>query len=195
MAALCDESDKSSPVPIEGVDPHIFSWMLLYIYGGKIRADEWKVSAKDFIDAADRYGVKTLKIEAEAWYVKYLKITKDNVVDTLVYAEQKNCFLLKEAATNFIMNHAQEVLESDAFENIPNSASVMREMVSLIAIYNRQGDIKKDLDDPAKLSINELRAKLYHKGEDFDGPRKRLIAQLSEFEPYKKRLKPSEEQH
>ena len=66
----------------------------------------------------------------------------------------------------------------------------MREMVSLIAINFRQGDVKKDLKDPVKLSINELRAQLYDKGDDIDGPRKRLNDQLAEYKPSKKKLKP-----
>ena len=73
LAALCEECDKSTPVPIEGVDPHIFRRMLLSIYGGIVTASEWKDHAKDFIDAADRYGVKNFKIEAEAWYVSTSK--------------------------------------------------------------------------------------------------------------------------
>ena len=63
-----------------------------YIYGGKIGASEWKENSKDFINAADLYGVKDFKIESEAWYVKFLKITVDNVVEELVYADKKNLF-------------------------------------------------------------------------------------------------------
>jgi len=165
-------------VPIPDIDPQVFRQMLWYIYGGKIRAAEWKVRAKDFIDAADRYGLKNLKIEAEAWYVKHLEITKDNVVNTLVYAEEKNCFLLKEVATNFVLNNANEVLASESFEDIPESKIFVREIISLAATSNRQDEAKRDLEDPRKLSINELRAQLYDQGKDIDGPRNRLIAQL-----------------
>ena len=108
--------------------------------------------------------------------MKHLKIAVENVIDTLVYAEQKNCFLLKEAATNFILKNTQEVLESDAFGNIPESKSFVREIFSL-AINNQVG-AKKDLDDPTQLSINELRAKLRDVGLDIDGPRNRKIALL-----------------
>ena len=125
--------------------------------------------------------MKNLKIEAEAWYVKHLKITKDNVVDTLVYADEKNYFLLKEVATNFVLNNANEVLASESFEDIPESKIFVREIISLAATNNRQGDdTKKELDDPTKLSINELRAKLHDEGKDFDGPRNELISQLIE---------------
>ncbi|KAL7532049.1 hypothetical protein ACHAXR_004401, partial [Thalassiosira sp. AJA248-18] len=102
LASLCAEYDKLTPVPISDIDPQVFRQMLYYVYGGTISAAEWKVHSKDLIDAADRYGVVNLKIEAEAWYVKHLKITVENVIDSLAFADEKNCFLLKEVATDFI---------------------------------------------------------------------------------------------
>ncbi|KAL7525513.1 hypothetical protein ACHAXR_002017, partial [Thalassiosira sp. AJA248-18] len=125
LASLCEEYDKSTPVPIMGIDPYVFRQMLYYIYGGNITAAEWKNRSKDLIDAADRYGVKNLKIEAEAWYVNHLKITVENVIVTLAYADEKNCFLLKEAATNFIVKNTNDVLASDSFQSIPNSINVI----------------------------------------------------------------------
>ena len=104
------------------------------------------------------------------------------MIDSVLYAEEKNCFLLKEAATNFIVKNAQEVIASESFQNIPNSTSFVREILSLVATNSTQGDAKKDLDDPTHLSINELRAKLYDKGEDIDGPRNELISQLMQLQ-------------
>ncbi|KAL7524181.1 hypothetical protein ACHAXR_000468 [Thalassiosira sp. AJA248-18] len=144
--------------------------MLYFIYGGNITAAVWKAYSKDLIDAADRYGLKNLKIEAEAWHVKHLKITVDNVIDTLAFADRKNCFLLKETATDFILSNGKEVLASESFQSIPESKSVMREIISLAAMKCR-GDGKRELEDPTKLSINELRAELYKWGGDIDGPR------------------------
>ena len=176
LASLCEECDGSTPVPI--VCPAGgFHYMLYHIYGGNITAVYWKEHARDFIDLADRYGVKNLKIEAEAWYVKDLKITVDNVIDALVYAEEKNCFLLKEVTTNFILNNASEVLASESFDNIPESKSFVREII-LVATMNSNGEAKKNFEDPTHLSINELRARLHDKGKDFDGPRNRLISLL-----------------
>lgn len=102
----------------------------------------------------------------------------DTVVDELLRADELNCFLLKEVATNFILTHAKEVLASPSFENIPESKSVVREIFSLM-VMSREGEGRKDRSDPANLTINELRAKLYDMGEDFDGPRNALIARLT----------------
>ena len=193
LASLIHDCDKSTPVPIEGVDPQAFRQMLYYIYGGNIAGAEWKDLAKDLIDVADRYGIKNLKIEAEAWYEKHLKITVDNVVDTLLYADQKNCFLLKEAAMNFILKNARQVLVSESFEKICQEPSILREIREMDTTNNSHG-ITTRMAMLTKFSINELRAKLYDLGKDIDGPRKRLIEQLEaeeELEKKNKKLKPS----
>jgi len=151
--------------------------MLSYIYGGSIASAEWKEHSKDFIDAGDRYGVTNFKIEAEAWYVTYLNITLDNVIEMMLYADEKNCFLLKEAAACFILENGKEVIASDSFDDIPESKSIIREIITL-ATMRKQGKIKKELEDLTELSINDLRARLSMEGKDIDGPRQRLISRL-----------------
>ena len=190
MALLGNTYKKSTPVPITDVDPHIFHQMLFYVYGGNIPAKEWREKSKDYIDAADRYGVKNLKIEAEAWYAKYCEITLDNVIDELLYADEKNCFLMKELAMQFIMKNAKEVLETKSFEKIPESKDITREIFTLIAMNNqaREGG---NLQDPTRLSINELRARVYARGKDIDSPRKTLIEHL---QPKNKKLKVSQDE-
>mmetsp|Transcript_10007 Transcript_10007/g.18315 ORF Transcript_10007/g.18315 Transcript_10007/m.18315 type:complete len:414 (-) Transcript_10007:164-1405(-) len=185
LASLCEGQDTSSStttpvVPISDIHPEIFHQMLQYVYGGEIAAAEWETRSKDFIDAADRYGVTNLKIEAEAWYVKHFEMTVENVIDTLLYADDARCFLLKEVCTKFILENVKEVIASDSFESITQSTSVMREILSLASMNKKkQGDgKKKGIEDLNKLSINELRAKLYDRGEEFDGPRETLIALL-----------------
>mmetsp|Transcript_4693 Transcript_4693/g.10096 ORF Transcript_4693/g.10096 Transcript_4693/m.10096 type:complete len:404 (+) Transcript_4693:314-1525(+) len=183
LASLCEDCDESEPVPIVDVEPHVFKLMLYYIYGGEITAAEWKDRSRELIDAADRYGLKNLKIEAEAWYAKHHTITLRNVIDTLQYADEKNCFLLKEGAMNFILNNAREVLASDSFGEMPESRSIVREIISVATakMHGGGGDVaskRKSLEDPTVLSINELRAILYDQGKDIDGPRNRLVAQL-----------------
>ena len=178
LASLCDEYDKSSPVPISDIAPKIFRQMLYYAHGGKISTAEWKYRSKDFIDTADKFGLHALKIEAEAWYVEHLILTVDDVVEALIYADDKDCALLKEAAMDFMLKNAKEVLVSDSFERIPESKTVMRELM-LVASMKKQDDAKKDREDHMKLSINDLRAKLNAKGEDVDGPRETLICRLT----------------
>ena len=151
--------------------------MLRYVYGGHLSASNWEIWAKELLEAADKYGLKSLKIEAEAWYVKYLQLTVDSAIEELVYAEKMNCFLLKEAAMDFILKNSKEVIASDSFKKMPETKSIMKELL-MVATMNMQDDDKKDLEEPTKLSINELRAKLDSEGGDIDGSRETMLAQL-----------------
>ena len=56
-------------VPINDITPEIFRHLLHYIYGGTVEDKDLDESAKDIIDAADRTGVVSPKMEAEAYYI------------------------------------------------------------------------------------------------------------------------------
>jgi len=104
---------------VSGVDHIIFWAVLRYIYGHSLNDVGWEKESINLIDAADRFGVTTLKIEAEVRHLKYCsKFTVDNAVDTLLYADSKQCALLKEGAMNFILDNAADILETDAFKNM-----------------------------------------------------------------------------
>lgn len=178
LASLCEDSDGSTPVQITNIDAIVFHHLLYYIYGGKIDRDVWKEHSRELIDAADWIGLNDLKIEAEAWYVEHHKITLENAVGELLYADEKNCFLLRERASSFLLNNMEDVIKSKSIENVLDSKSAMMELFSLVAMNNqRQAD---NLTNPESLSVNELRAKLYGEGKDYDGSRKALIARLAE---------------
>ena len=49
--------------------PDIFRLLLSYIYNVNIPDDEITTHAKEIIDAADRFGVTSLKLEAEVCLV------------------------------------------------------------------------------------------------------------------------------
>jgi uncharacterized small protein (DUF1192 family) len=133
---------------------------LRYVYGGDISAGKWKDHAKDLLEASDKYGLTNLKIEAEAWYVKLLKFSVGDVVETVAYAEKMNCFLLKEAAIDFIVTNANEVLASGTLMNIPESKDIIREILWSVATMSKQEQHKIDSKDLHQLSMNDLRARL-----------------------------------
>ena len=178
LASLCDDCDDETPVPITDVAPKVFRLMLRYVYGGDILADKWKDHAKDLLEASDKYGLTNLKIEAEAWYVKLLKFSVGDVVETVAYAENMNCFLLKEAAIDFIVANAKAVLASGTRMNIPESNVFTRDNLCSVATMNKQGQHNNERNDLDELSINDLRARLASSGEDVDGPKETLIARL-----------------
>ena len=133
LAELCESGGNSNPISINGVRPDIFRHILYHIYGGEILDDDLRANARDIINAADKFGVVNLKLEAEAWYVKSTTITIDNVMDNLLYADSKNCTLLKEAAMDFVVENGVEVYEKVSFENVPSYL-----MKDLLAAVNRK---------------------------------------------------------
>ena len=109
---------KSSPVTILDLEPQVFLQLLHYVYGSNISPD-WKNDAKKFVDAAGKYRLTNLKLAAEAWHVAYYIFTVGNVVEELLYADTKNCPLLREAAIlGFILKNTKEVIMSESFENV-----------------------------------------------------------------------------
>ena len=106
LAELCrSESNESTPLHITDVSPGTFKHMLHHIYGGKIPEDELKENAMLIMDAADKYGVTCLKLEAEASLVGSITITMENMMEYLLYADAKNCALLKEHVIDFIIEN------------------------------------------------------------------------------------------
>ncbi|KAL7451004.1 hypothetical protein ACHAWC_002843, partial [Mediolabrus comicus] len=105
---LDDSDGKLATATISDIRPDIFHHLLHYVYGGSVPEDELKANAKDIIDAADKYSIINLKLEAEAAYVKSTDITMDNAMDNLLYADAKNCALLKEAVMNFLAENSSD---------------------------------------------------------------------------------------
>ena len=89
--------------------------------------EELKTHTKDIIDAADKYSIVNLKLEAEAEYVKSTDITMDNAMDNLLYADAKNCALLKEAVIDFLAENSIEAAEKISFNDVPGH--LMKDLV------------------------------------------------------------------
>ena len=68
-------------------------------------------SAREIIDASDRFGVTNLKLEAEAYLVQKATFTVENILDNLLYADSKNCALLLERAMDFVVENKDEIKE------------------------------------------------------------------------------------
>ncbi|KAL7456982.1 hypothetical protein ACHAWC_008440 [Mediolabrus comicus] len=161
---------------ITDIRPHIFHLLLYYVYGGSVPEDELRANAKDIIDAADKYSIVNLKLEAEAAYVKANDITMDNAMDNLLYADAKNCALLKEAVMNFLAENSSDASEKISFNDVPGHL-----IKDLLVAFSRNG--KKDArgtntDELTSLSVSDLRRKLAEKGLDVDGSREAMIESI-----------------
>ena len=195
LSAICAISDESTPIIINDVKPEVFRHLLYYVYGGEITAEEFVGHERELINAADKYGVTNLKLEAEVWYVNNTDITIDNVIDNLLYGHAMNCALLKESVMDFIVENKEKV-QRVSFQDVPGDVCK-----DLLAAMSRHSDEEKDSssddddddDDDGddedetdaentymKMRIRDLRQKLHDKGLDIDGSREALIAKLKE---------------
>lgn len=172
LASLCDDCDESSSVPISSdLDPQVFRRMLFHIYGGELSSDVWQDCSKEMLEAADKYGLSNLKIEAEGWYVKTLSLRTENAVEVLAYAIDMNCFLLKEVANKFIKDHSKEILSSDSGKMIRGRKTLMSDVLDVLVSTGGEDQ---------QPQLNTLRIELDRQGKEFDGSREMLIARLQE---------------
>mmetsp|Transcript_15269 Transcript_15269/g.32310 ORF Transcript_15269/g.32310 Transcript_15269/m.32310 type:complete len:418 (-) Transcript_15269:1410-2663(-) len=179
LAQICKSAKKLSPVRITDARPDIFRQMLYYVYGGTLTEEEMKANAKDIIDIADKYGVVNLKLEAEACYASSIMLTVDNMLENLLYADAKNCALLKEVVMDFVVQNGKDIIDNGtiSFENVPGAM-----MMDLLTAVTR-GKISDDdggEDDYGTMRVSTLRRKLNEKGLDIDGSREAMIALLRE---------------
>ena len=155
-------------VPINDITPEIFRHLLHYIYGGTVEEEDLEESAKDIIDAADRTGVVSLKMEAEAYYVQFNRINMNNMVDELVYAHSKNLALLKEAVMDFAAKNSGEVREKLSRDDVPRE--VRADLTEAV-----NGGAYGSYDS---LGVSELRMRLEERGLDIDGSKQAMINAL-----------------
>jgi hypothetical protein len=138
-----------------------------------------KSHAREIIDAADKYGVINLKLEAEANLVEATTFTIENVMELLLYADSKNLALLKEAAMDFIVGNKLEVIDKLSFATAPGAlitdvlAAMSRGEMRSSGVDVVGGDIQYNA-----LRISELRKRVHEKGLNVDGSREMLIAAL-----------------
>ena len=186
LSALCATSDDMTPIIITDVMPEVFRHLLYYVYGGEITEDDFVGHERDIINAADKYGVTNLKLEAEVWYVNNIAITLDNVIDTLLYAHAMNGALIKESVMDFIVENKQEVLQRVSFQDVPGD--VCKDLLAATLRHDEDKDSLGYVDDNetdvekicSTMRIRNLRRTLDDVGLDMDGSREALIARLKE---------------
>ena len=169
---------KIATAAITDIKPDVFRHLLFYVYGGSVPEKELKKHAKDIIDATDRYSIVNLKLKAEESYVKSTKITMANVMDNILYADAKNCALLKEAAMNFLAENSSDAAEKISFDDVPGHL-----MKDLLVAFNMKDKSKKDAsgtstDELTTLSVNALRRKLDEMDLSVDGSREAMIESI-----------------
>jgi len=158
---------------ITDIKPAVFHHLLWYVYGGSVPEEDLKTHAKDIIEAADKYNIVNLKLEAEAAYEESTAITATNAMDNLLYADAKNCALLKEAVTDFLTQNGEEVIARLSFDDVPGYL-----MKDLLGAATRKRKTGNKGDQFNMMRVSELRRKLHEKGLDVDSSREAMIAAL-----------------
>ena len=97
-------------------------------------------------------------------------------MDLLLYADSKNCALLKEAVIDFIVENKDDILQKVALKDVPGG--LFAEL--LAAMSRKEKKAGSSEGNSCSMSINELRRKAHEKGLNIDGSREMLIASLKE---------------
>jgi hypothetical protein len=139
-----------------------------------------KTQAKEIIEAADRFGIAILKLEAEACFLEATVFTLENVVDHLLYADSKNCALLKETAVDFMLENKVEVLKKVSMQDIPGG--LFTDLLAAVARGEEatSGNVASSEDKYSTMRVSALRRKCHENGLNVDGSREMLIAALKE---------------
>jgi len=147
---LCEDADDATPpVPITGISLEVFRIILYYAYGGTFpKREPIKSSNPDkepilklgleIIDAADRYGLIELKLLVETYLVAYRVMRKHNVADMLLFADAKNCALLKEYAFAYAISRSRDVINSELSAKLKESNSLLQELFVAAAEFPEQ---------------------------------------------------------
>ena len=179
LEELCVMSDHTPKrVRILDTSPDTFKALLMYIYGCKIPDFGKEISrTKEIIEAADKYGVTNLKLEAEAHYVSSIKFSLENIVENLLFAEARNCALLKERVMEFLVNNALEIVETKTLKDFPGG---LNDALTALAIKEKPTPSKNGNEPMTTMPICELRRRAQEKGVDVDGTREMLISALDQ---------------
>ena len=104
----------------------------------------------------------------------------DTVMEHLLYADAKNCALLKEAVMDFIVEHKVEVLEKVSLKDAPGG--LLADVLAAMARWEKtNGNYNaSEKDRWCTMRVSDLRRRVHEKGLDVDGSRDTLIAALKE---------------
>ena len=214
LAQLCEDVDEDTPIPIINVRSQIFQGVLRFAYGDVIPEEVWTSStlntedeatnesnnnnsnssmltpAMEILDAANQFGVVPLKILAET-KVSESEISIANASDLILYADAKNCALLKERVINYFVMNAENIRKHPSYQKVKESAFILDELMEALlskrilrSFSLGENDVEYDT-----MCVNVLRRKLDERGLDVDGSREMLIQRLTKYDDKKKEIK------
>ena len=177
LADMCKPGDETA-VPINGVEPEVFKVLLYFCCGGTVAEEEMAANAKAIIEAADRFGIVNLKLQAEAVLTEQTEITVGNMLDNLLYANSKNLAFFQEKIMDFVAENGDKIVGNVSFSNVPSE--LMSDLLTAVARGKKSIGSSAPEDDLKFMRVGELRKKLHDKGLCIDGSRETMIALLKE---------------
>ena len=177
LADMCRPGDDAA-VPINGVEPEVFKMLLYFCYGGAISDEELAATAKAMIEAADRFGIVNLKLQAEAAMTQHTEITVDNMLDHLLYANSKNLALFQEKIMDFVAKNGDNIVGKVPFDDVPSN--LISDILTAFSQGKKSTSANPPEDDLKFMRVGELRKRLHEKGLCVDGSRETMIALLRE---------------
>lgn len=155
--------------------------LLRFIYGGEMPSEEFLGDqAKPIIHAADKYGCTGLKLAAES-KMATAGVTTENAAGLILFADATNCAMLKEAAMEYFVANADDVMSSEGYKQVAESPAIMGEMMAAVVAGNKKrsaGSLDNDGRDYKRMRVATLRKKLDDKKLDVDGSKEMLISRL-----------------
>jgi len=181
LAALAEEYNKGTPIPLTDFDPNVFRRLLRFVYGGEIPEKEFlRDNARALISASNRLGITGLKLAAEAELASD-GVNVENAAELILFADGTHCAMLKEAGMNFFMANSEAVMGSAGYADLKESPDILNElMVALVGSKKRSAHSGPDNRDYKSMCVSTLRQKLDGKGLDVDGSKEMLISRLEE---------------
>ena len=186
LAALLGEGDSSNPcvVPIQNTDPDLFRDVLRFVYGGRIPDEaRLKEHGRELVDISNQFGCTGLKHAAEAKLASSA-IDDDNCAELILFADAKNCAMLKEVAMTFFVANASQIMQSEDFAKVKESTDMMQELMEA-GFGSKKRTASGDTSDESafkRMRVGALRQNLDEKGLDPDGSREVLISRLEDFD-------------
>ena len=177
LADVCRPGNEIA-VPIIGVKPEVFRMVLYFCYGGKVEEEELASNAKAIIDAADRFGIVSLKLQAEAVLTEQTDIAVENMLDNLLYAHSKNLAFFQETIMDFVAMNGDKIIGNVSFSNAPGE--LITDILTAFSRGKKSTGEAAPEDDLKYMRVGELRRRLHSKGLCIDGSREAMIALLRE---------------
>ena len=113
------EERLTNCVEIHDLDPQVFKEMMGFIYTGKVPHLHSHSMACDLLAAADRYGLKDLKVMCEDALCRNLSV--ENAAHTLIVADLHSTEHVKTQALDFIIVYASEVSKTSGWMSMVES--------------------------------------------------------------------------